>query len=221
MGAAKGVEARAHPRARARIKVEFHYGSTTGVGHTMDISEGGIFLNCKRIAQTGTRIYLRLHLPGSQAGEPLKVIGLVTRAVQPKSVGGGEDDGGGMGIHFEVAYARTREALGEFIEALLSNAGARGDIELVAGATTKRPEYSVRLGNVNVPPVAVGAPAPKPLTAAQVDKAFSFGTGGVGIQWGRVARATLIVLAMLAALGLVGWGVSCISGLMHTNIGGG
>ena len=117
MTAAAQGEARAHPRARARIKVEYHFGSTTGVGHTMDISEGGIFLIGQRVARPGTRIYLRLYLPGSQA-DPLKLIGLVTRAVTPRE---DEDLEIGMGIHFEIAYARTRTALFGFIGALRSH----------------------------------------------------------------------------------------------------
>jgi uncharacterized protein (TIGR02266 family) len=114
-GAMPGTEARQHPRARTRVKVEYHFGASTGVGYTNDVSEGGMFLACRETAARGTRVYLRMHLPSAAAGEPLKIIGLVTRVVAATDTGPA-----GMGIHFEVAYARTREALADFLEALLA-----------------------------------------------------------------------------------------------------
>ncbi len=104
-------EARAHPRAPARVRVEYHFGSTMGVGHTNDISEGGLFLHCDDVAEAGTRIYMELYLPGRQNPEALKIIGMVKRTQEDT----------GMGIHFEVAYARTRQLLQDFMQDLLDD----------------------------------------------------------------------------------------------------
>ena len=88
--AAAQEDARAHPRARARVKVDYHFGDTTGEGHTVDVSEGGIFLAAENIAPVGTRVYLRIHLEleGTRyEEEPLKIIGVVARAAP------GDDEG--------------------------------------------------------------------------------------------------------------------------------
>lgn len=104
-------EARAHRRARARVRVEYHFGGTIGVGFTNDISEGGLFLHCEEIAPPGTRVYMELYLPGRRHPEALKIIGMVKRA----------SDRAGMGIRFEVAYARTRQLLHDFMHDLLDD----------------------------------------------------------------------------------------------------
>ena len=183
MAADEEEEARAHPRARAHIKVEYHFGGTTGVGHSHDISEGGIFLFCDRVARPGTRVYLRLHLPGSRAGDPLKIIGLVKRAVDPFRVGSDQGTPSGMGVEFEVAYARTREQLADFVETLLS-AGQQDPppaIQEIGGA------YGARLG---------GSEAL--LDHAGVERAFSFAAAdpksGRLFQW--------VLLVVILALGL-------------------
>jgi hypothetical protein len=108
------VDARVHPRARAHIRVEYHFGNTAGVGSTNDISEGGLFMRCDHSAEPGTRVYLRLYLPGSMDGEALKIIGMVKRRRS-----GAEP---GMGIHFEIAYSKTREQLGDFMRGVLVHA---------------------------------------------------------------------------------------------------
>lgn len=82
-----------------------------GVGHTNDISEGGLFLHCDDVAEPGTRIYMELYLPGRRNPEALKIIGMVKRTRQDT----------GMGIHFEVAYARTRQLLQDFMQDLLDH----------------------------------------------------------------------------------------------------
>lgn len=143
MAALPGPDAREHPRAKARIKVEYHFGSTTGAGHTTDISEGGMFLACSDTAQQGARVYLRIYLPGSQAGDPLKIIGVVTRADRPvATTAAAEARQHGMGIHFEVAYSRTRESLSDFMRTLLIHPDALGEIERLDGP---EPAYGVRL----------------------------------------------------------------------------
>ncbi len=111
----QGVEARKHARATAKIRVDYHYKNTIGVGHTTDISEGGLFLHCEPVPAVGTRIYLKICVPDEP--EPLKVIGRVMRVVErgPRE--------SGAGVHFEVAYSRIRGSLGEFMDALLADEG--------------------------------------------------------------------------------------------------
>jgi hypothetical protein len=85
----------------------------TGVGYSCNLSESGVFIECGDPAPLGKRVYMRLYLP-HKSGHPLKIIGLVKRVAPSGS------DKTGMGIQFEVAYARTREALLEFIEEILA-----------------------------------------------------------------------------------------------------
>jgi hypothetical protein len=113
------ADARLHPRARASIQVEFQFGGASGVGTTNDVSEGGIFLETDVVAETGARIYLRLYLPGDDSVAPLEVVGVVRR----RSSGGGGAHAG-MGIRFEIAHAKTRAALGEFIAAITRDPAA-------------------------------------------------------------------------------------------------
>ncbi|MBM4373899.1 MAG: PilZ domain-containing protein [Deltaproteobacteria bacterium] len=107
------ADARLHPRAQASIQVEFQFGGTSGVGTTNDVSEGGIFLETDVVAETGSRIYLRLYLPSDESVAALEIVGIVRRS----SSGDGAAPGG-MGIRFEIAHAKTRGALGEFIGAI-------------------------------------------------------------------------------------------------------
>jgi hypothetical protein len=195
----QSAESRQHPRARARIKVEYHFGSTTGVGHTNDISEGGIFLTCSPIAPVGTRIYLRLHLPGSQAGEPLKIIGMVTRSVEK-----GPQRESGMGVHFEVAYSRTRESLGGFVDDLLTVSSSQPvarpsrDIVAVQGSTDKDPEYAVRF------PSVTEQPTPPQFNAEQVQQAFAFKPAEArGSDWSGVRRAILGAFIIGAVIAII------------------
>jgi uncharacterized protein (TIGR02266 family) len=195
------AEAREHPRAPAKIRVDYQYGNVTGVGHTHDISQGGIFLTCQRVAPAGTRVYLRLHLPGSRGGEPLKIIGLVTRSVAPEA----NPSAAGMGVHFEVAYARTRDSLGDFVDDLLVNLAQSGtaeqrrpEIRAVDGSTDANPEYALRFPSVN-------APASPPLDAAQVKQAFAFAAEkqAAGPDLKRISAliAKLVLLVLLLGLG--------------------
>ncbi len=105
------IEARQHPRARAKIRVEYHFGSTTGIGYTNDVSTGGLFLETDLVAPEGARIYLSLYVPGSAASRPLKMIGSVRRQNDARAASAPA----GMGIRFEVAYTHAREALGGFV----------------------------------------------------------------------------------------------------------
>lgn len=106
---------RLHPRAQAKIGVEFHFGSTVGVGFTNDVSEGGLFLESETLADPGTRVYMRLRLPGSAPESTLKVIGIVRRRVDVPDGA----DARGMGIRFEVAYRHARETLGGFMHEII------------------------------------------------------------------------------------------------------
>lgn len=197
-----GPDVREHPRAPARIKVEYNFGSTTGVGYTSDISEGGLFVCCHRMAQPGVRIYLRLHLPGSMSGEPLKIIGSVKRARGSSAAWPGcADDSEGMGIHFEVAYSRTREALSDFIQNLLLQGVPGPDrIRAVPGSSSDQPLYGVQLAPGEAPPQA--------MSATELDAAFAFVThsGLPAVQVGAPRRGLglgLVVLCVLVLAALV------------------
>ena len=130
------IEARQHPRARAKIRVEYQFGATSGAGYTNDVSEGGLFLETDAPAPEGSRIYLRLFVPGERSNQPLKMIGIVRRQRESPEPG----TPNGMGIRFEVAYTRARECLGGFIgealtdpmtvrESTLDEAGEADDAE--------------------------------------------------------------------------------------------
>ncbi len=188
----------------ARVKVEYHFGSTTGVGHSNNISEGGIFLACDRVAPPGTRVYLRLHLPGSMAGDPLKIIGIVVRSAQPASQPADHDEDSGMGIHFEVAYARTREALADFIEALLiEGASPRASIHPVSGATEEDPEYAMRFPSVR-------GPAPQSMSADEVERAFAFSTDKPTVNWKGISS---VIVKLLVVAAIIGIGYAFIAGI--------
>jgi hypothetical protein len=163
MAARVGPDSREHPRARARIRVEYQFGTTTGIGYTTNISEGGMFLSCGDAAHpsyppVGARIYLRVHLPGSRAGDALKIIGSVTRAERPDGSGGEA----GLGICFEVAYARTREALSTFVHDLVSHPSV--PIEPLRGASGAARAYGARLA---------GQPSDM-LSVSELNAAFAF-----------------------------------------------
>jgi hypothetical protein len=195
MGALPGPDAREHPRAKARIKVEYHFGSTTGAGHTADISEGGMFLACADTAQQGARVYLRIYLPGSQAGDPLKIIGVVTRADRPVVSGATPAKRRqGMGIHFEVAYSRTRESLSDFMRTLLIHPDALGEIERLAGPETA---YGVRL--------SPGPAREEMLSTEELASAFAFDAHhrSIAPQSDPASNLTIRLLVAMVVLGLV------------------
>ena len=178
--------------------MEFHYGSTTGVGHTSDISHGGLFLSCNTVADEGARIYLRLYLP-NQRTDPLKIIGLVKRAVAD-----GEEPG--MGIHFEVAYAKTRDALGEFIDKLLvyddndRGAAARdsedSDVDRDSADRDSDPDYHQQAESL--------AEVRRSMTAEELDQAIEFDADYSRLK--TVAKTALWLVAMAIVL-LVGYGI--------------
>ena len=181
-------ESRAHPRAKAHIKVEYHFGTTTGIGHTDDISEGGLLLSCDHPAQPGTRVYLRLHLPGSQSADPLKLIGVVTRSV-PRT---GTDSGPAMAIAFQVAYSRTRDQLHEFMEMLFEGHDRTGVDRLEDGDAPAA--YVARFPDVE------GHERARTIPPRELDAAFSFtpGTGEVeSPRWALIVRVALVVVAVV------------------------
>jgi hypothetical protein len=159
-------ESRAHPRAQAQIKVEYHHGTTTGVGYTDNISEGGIYLMCDHPASPGTRVYLRLHLPGSDTGDPVKLIGVATRSTYQEGVHD-PDTSPGMAISFEVAYSRTKEQLHDFMAMIFDEASAGGtvarldDEEAPSAYVARFPEVDGQARARTIPP-------------RELDAAFSF-----------------------------------------------
>ena len=194
------VESREHPRARARITVAYHHGATTGIGQSGDISEGGLFLECDHPAQVGARVYLRLHLPGTTRGEPLKVIGTVTRSVdRPQVAGARGKRSPGMGIRFEVAYSRTRDMLNDFVSNLLLHAGtdAPPEVELLAEELETTPQTWV--ARFPIPP---GSPRAKTLSAAEVERVFAFQVDSETDEEGAPLLLWLLVAVLVvAALG--------------------
>ncbi len=209
MAESGGPDAREHPRASARIKVEYNFGSTTGVGHTTDISEGGLFLCCRRIAQPGTRVYLRLYLPGSLVGDPLKVIGVVVRSRQPFSVAGSNASSDGMGLHFEVAYARTREALNDFVQNLLLHPDLGGqNIEMVPGSSHEHPAFAVQL--------ATDEPRGKTLSAYELNAAFSFDPKDQAsdARWSKLGGPAVKLLLIVALVGTAAYMAARLTGIL-------
>ena len=53
---------------RKRLKVEFSDGQNSGRGFTTDISEDGLFINCRKPIPRGTKIDLTADLPGGKTG---------------------------------------------------------------------------------------------------------------------------------------------------------
>ncbi len=207
------------------MRVAYHFGTTTATGYSNDISLGGMFLECQRVAPPGARVYLRVHLPGSGEDDPLKIIGTVTRSLSEEAANAA-GTAPGMGLHFEVAYARTREQLGAFMESLLRNALPRGqgsdppparapaEIRLVRGSTEERKTYAARF------PSGVGdAPRVDSMRPQEVERAFSFDgraslrpmgsarrsgwwlIGGVGIALLAIGYSLLVYVGVLPGPG--------------------
>lgn len=165
------AEARQHPRARAKILVEFHHGSTTGLGQTNDVSEGGMFLETDTLAPVGTRVYLRLRIPGEDGETTSSMIGVVRR-VEPEGRDGGPR---GMGIRFEVAYAKARLSLGGFVGEALTDPDAA----------------QVRLSAL---PPAPGSEEPAPSSEALPPG------GGTGAWWWALGIAMVLAAALRVLL---------------------
>jgi len=186
-------ESRAHPRAKAHIKVEYHFGTTTGIGHSDDISEGGLLLSCDHPAEPGTRVYLRLHLPGSQSADPLKLIGVVTRSM-PRTGMEDADAGPAMAVAFQVAYSRTREQLHGFMEMLFEGEGALvdrlDDGEAPAAFVARFPELDGHERAQTLPP-------------RELDAAFSFDTGPAEPERSRWSAIGGRIALVVVVLGLV------------------
>jgi hypothetical protein len=185
------AEARVHPRTKARIRVEYHFGSTAGVGSTNDISEGGIWLDTKNTAEPGTRIYLRVYLPGSMSGEALQIIGMVKRseALNP--------DAKGMGIHFEVAYSKTRALLSDFMHTMLLHSQPPPPM----GDDGEPALHSHRF------PALEGHEHAETMSPAEVRNAFAFATPieEPTVAWGAIGGFTVRLLIVLVTLSIIAY----------------
>jgi len=53
---------------KKRLKVEFSDGKSSGRGFTTEISEDGLFINCRKPLPRGTMIDIRTDLPGEKTG---------------------------------------------------------------------------------------------------------------------------------------------------------
>jgi uncharacterized protein (TIGR02266 family) len=72
-------------------------------GHTRNASLGGLFLMTSDRPAAGTRVPLRLHLPGGKA--PLEVVGIVRWS-----------DDVGVGVQFDGLRAKDVWALGKYFD---------------------------------------------------------------------------------------------------------
>ena len=179
------------------MRVEYNFGSTTGVGHTDDISEGGLFLVTQKTADAKTRIYLRLYLPGDD--EPLKIVGSVTRTI-PGPTSGRH----GMGVRFEVAYSRTREQLASLMDRLFTGESHGEErtirqLEEDGDATTYEARFEL-----------ADDERPATLRPRDVSRVFAFEAeaetdedGGVGFLW-KLTAALAVLIAIVYAVMKVG-----------------
>jgi PilZ domain len=189
-------ESRAHPRAKAHIKVDYHHGTTTGIGHTADISEGGLYLVCDHPAKPGARVYMRLYLPGGSSGDPLKLIGVVKRATNRAAVY--DETPPGMAIAFQVAYSRTKQELHDFMEMLFDEGSVASFVDTLPGDGGP-PAYIARFPDIE------GQARARTIPPADLEAAFSFtasapGTTDVAHQddksEGRSIRIAVVVVAL-------------------------
>lgn len=88
---------RAHPRVRLVTQVE-----ATSIGHTENISEGGILVATRETFTAGTEVTVRFTIPG---GFHIESQGVVVHA----------EPGQKMGIQFASLRDDQRKAIGEFV----------------------------------------------------------------------------------------------------------
>jgi hypothetical protein len=186
-----GDELRAHPRVTASIVVDYHHGDVRGQCTAANVSRGGIFLTSEDPATEGTRVYMRLYLPTEhpEQRDALEVIGIVARQVP--GVGGTP---AGMGVHFEVAFAATREALARFIDELLENPDAAARVERMEtgefAVVLSGPEADVLLAN-------------RALGVQDISGFFQFDPTASLAKRHRARRVMVVLLVVMAvALGL-------------------
>ncbi len=179
-------ELRAHRRVPTKILVDYHYGDVRARCAADNVSEGGVFLRSEDPAPEGTRIYLRLYLPRDEpsARDSLEVIGVVVR-----SISAAEGRIGGMGVHFEVAFGPSRDALAAFIERLLRSPDSVREVERTANG-----EYSLALSAPEADAVLANAA----LGVQDISGFFEFDRGDIN----RSSRFRLLFLLVMTAAGL-------------------
>ncbi len=147
------ADRRIEARLPANVSAEFKVAGRVGRALTVDISEGGLFLNTSEKAELGERLFLRL-LPGP--GEPeIRVVGAVRRVVKP-----GEGPLPGLGIQFETLFSPNKEKLERFLADLLGEKDEQQTITVSENA--KYSKYEFKKTETKAPPAkSAKAPAPK------------------------------------------------------------
>ncbi|MFP6687087.1 MAG: PilZ domain-containing protein [Polyangiaceae bacterium] len=176
-------ELRAHRRVPTKILVDYHYGDVRARCAAENVSKGGVFLVSGEPAPEGTRIYMRLYLPRAEpcARDSLEVIGVVVRSISAT-----EGRIGGMGVHFEVAFGPSREALAAFIERLLRSPESVREVERTANG-----EYSMALSGPEADAVLANAA----LGVQDISGFFEFDRGDIN----RPSRSRLLLLLVMIA----------------------
>jgi uncharacterized protein (TIGR02266 family) len=98
-------------RIPVSLKVEFRARSKDHVAYTKDLSPHGAFIKSPQPLPVGTRLKLKIHLPGERAA--LSLDGEVMRAVRPAA---GSHLLPGIGVRFLDASPEARRALQELID---------------------------------------------------------------------------------------------------------
>lgn len=101
---------RTDPRYERRVEVEITADGKTHVGHTRNLSLGGIFVELPEALPMQTTVQVRFRVPTQP--EPIDVTGEI-RWVEPAKPG----QPAGMGIRFHGLRARDVWALNRFFQA--------------------------------------------------------------------------------------------------------
>ncbi|MEW6775683.1 MAG: PilZ domain-containing protein [Bdellovibrionota bacterium] len=148
------ADRRTEQRLPANVSAEFKVAGHIGKAITVDISEGGLFLNTNEKAELGERVFLRL-LPGP--GEPeIRVVGAVRRVVKP-----GEGPLPGLGIQFETLFSPNKEKLERFLAELLGEKDVKQTITVSENAQYSKYEFKKTEPKAPPPKPSAKAPAPK------------------------------------------------------------
>lgn len=110
------VDARPFPAPRRSLRVPFRVETLTDawprprfLGYAGNVSESGAFVQCTRPRPIGTRLQLRLHVPGTDEG-----FGCEAEVIWIRPYGGREKPCPGMGVRFLSLDSQIRGELGRF-----------------------------------------------------------------------------------------------------------
>ena len=103
-------EQRESPRAPLKVQAECQAGEASSVGHTQDISEGGLLVLTPDTLLPGTKMTIRFNLPPEHPRLFVEAPGYVARA-QAKEY---------MGIQFHRLTDQQREAIAKYVRQVLA-----------------------------------------------------------------------------------------------------